>query len=198
MKPGNLLEGVLMGGNDEILYRLNDRDEIVFVNDVWSQFATANDGRHLVASQVLGRSLWDFITDLTTRQLYRDRLKRLRLGRSVQFTFRCDSPACRRLMGMRVALCSEGEVEFRPRSLSQQDRQSQPLLETGQARSDERVLICRWCLRVKVGDRWLELEEAVFSLRLFESPVLPLLNHAMCETCYEEMRQTLGAHEARQ
>ena len=58
-----------MGGNDEILYRLNDRDEIVFVNDVWSEFATANDGRHLVPSQVLGRSLWDFITDLTTRQL---------------------------------------------------------------------------------------------------------------------------------
>ena len=48
-----------MGGDAEILYRLDDRDEIIFVNDAWSVFANANDGEHLIPSQVLGRSLWD-------------------------------------------------------------------------------------------------------------------------------------------
>ena len=48
-----------MGGDAEILYRLDDRDEIIFVNDAWSVFANANDGEHVIPSQLLGRSLWD-------------------------------------------------------------------------------------------------------------------------------------------
>src|SRR6185436_13937110 len=126
----------------EILYRLDDRDEIVFVNDDWSVFANANDGEHLIPSQVIGRSLWDFITDSTTRQLYRYVVKRVRQGRAIEFTFRCDSPSCQRLLQMRVARCVNGELEFRTRSLSQQPRETQSLVEPGQARSHERVPAC--------------------------------------------------------
>ena len=51
---------------------------------------------------------------------------------------------------------------------------------------------------MKVENRWLEVEEAVLALRLFESSVLPLLNHTICEVCYEEMSRALDATEARQ
>lgn len=47
-----------MGWDAEILYRLDDRNEIVFVNDAWSEVANPNDGEHLIPRQMLGRSLW--------------------------------------------------------------------------------------------------------------------------------------------
>jgi hypothetical protein len=42
---------------EEIHYRLNDQDEIVFVNQAWDMFASANAGEHLTTTHVLGRSL---------------------------------------------------------------------------------------------------------------------------------------------
>jgi hypothetical protein len=192
MKPKKVPEGANLNGNDDICYRVNEQDEIMFVNEAWIRFAEANDGWQLATKQILHRSIWDFIADVTTRQVYRDLLKRVRQGRRVRFTFRCDSPVCRRLMEMRVVPALNGEIEFRTRILSQEDRQTQPLMEAGQARNEERVLVCGWCLRVRVEDRWLEMEEAVLALRLFENPVLPLLNHTICQTCYEAMSHTLG------
>jgi hypothetical protein len=47
--------------HDEIHYRLNDRDEIVFVNKAWDAFASTNSGEHLTAAKVLGQPLWGFI-----------------------------------------------------------------------------------------------------------------------------------------
>ena len=52
-EPARVREGANVGGDAEILYRLDDRDEIIFVNDAWSVFANANDGEHLIPSQVL-------------------------------------------------------------------------------------------------------------------------------------------------
>jgi hypothetical protein len=164
----------------------------VFVNEAWIRFAEANDGGQLATELILHCSIWDFIADETTRQVYRDLLKRVRQGRRVRFTFRCDSPGCRRLMEMQVVPALSGEIEFRSRILSQQDRQPQPLMDGRQARNEDRVLVCGWCLRVRVDDRWLEVEEAVLALRLFENSVLPLLNHTICQTCYETMSHTLG------
>ncbi len=85
--------GSVMADSTGIIYRVNDQDEIVFVNEEWDQFAAANAGEAVTASQVLQRRLWDFISDSTTRELYRQVLRRIRDGRSLRFTFRCDSPS---------------------------------------------------------------------------------------------------------
>ena len=61
-----------------ISYQLNELDEIVSVSKGWTRFALANDAPDLVPEKVLNRPLWDFITDLTTEQLYRQILKRVR------------------------------------------------------------------------------------------------------------------------
>src|SRR3712207_6997919 len=39
-----------------------------------SRFALDNSGAHLLAERVVGRPLWDFICDPTTRQLYQEAL----------------------------------------------------------------------------------------------------------------------------
>jgi len=90
---------------DEIplVYRIDPLDDIVFVNDEWIRFADANDGANLSPEKILNCGLWDFITDETTRQLYRQIVDRVRSGYATRFSLRCDAPACRRVIEMSVA-----------------------------------------------------------------------------------------------
>lgn len=178
------------GGSADLRYQLNDRDEIVFVNDTWDAFARANGGEELVAPQVLGHRLWSFITDATTRQIYLDVLKRVRSGRPVRFPFRCDTPSRRRLLEMDVAQISE-TIELRTRVIWEEARDYQALLEPDRPASDEFLHVCAWCKKVDIGSRWAEVEEAVSALGLFESPLLPQLTHGICPVCHREMIRVL-------
>ncbi|MDT8319362.1 MAG: hypothetical protein RQ826_02420 [Xanthomonadales bacterium] len=177
---------------DEIHYRLNDRDEIVYVNEVWDLFALANSGEHLTATRVLGRPLWDFITDDTSRRLYRVVLAKVRDDRPVRFDFRCDSPDCRRLLEMEVSRGQHGSTEFRVRTLAKEKRQPQALLDPYRPPSGELLCVCAWCKRVDMGDRWTEVEEAVSLLGLPERSLLPEVTHGICEDCNARMVATLS------
>jgi hypothetical protein len=175
---------------DEIHYQMNDRDEIVFVNQAWDTFASANCGEFLTRRHVLGRPLWEYITDHTTRVLYQDILARVRSGRSVRFNLRCDSPECRRLLEMDVSRGLNDVIEFRVRTLSQQAREPQPLFDSDRPHSNEFVRACGWCKKVVASGRWVEVEEAVLLLGLFERPILPDVTHGICEDCSSRMVAT--------
>ena len=179
----------------DIHYRLNERDEIVFVNDAWDAFAANNAGAHLSANQVLGRPLWDFISDPTTELLYRDVLARVRDGRGVRFVFRCDSPDRRRRLEMEVSSGAGRWTDFRVRTLLEEERPSQPLLDPASPRSEELLRVCGWCKKVDVGSRWVEVEEAVSILELFDRTHLPDVTHGICEGCFSQMAATLGKAE---
>jgi hypothetical protein len=45
--------------------------------------------------------------------------------------------------------------------------------------------MCGWCKRVAIGDAWMEVEDAVSELRLFERKVLPDISHGICPDCLE-------------
>jgi hypothetical protein len=45
--------------------------------------------------------------------------------------------------------------------------------------------MCGWCKRVSVRNTWVEVEDAVLELRLFEREVLPDLTHGICPGCLE-------------
>lgn len=178
--------------DDTIVYRVNSQDEITYVNEAWLQFAAHNHGLHLLLDDVLQRPLWDFITDLTTRQLYRDALRKARAGQSIRFHFRCDAPDLRRLLEMRIAMADEGNVEFCTRLVDAEQRPPVTLLSPLAPRTDDPLKICGWCKKVTLEDGiWVEVEEAVEQLRLFDAVVLPLLSHGICEPCYRDMCETL-------
>src|SRR5450631_2450126 len=84
---------------EPVSYQIDGHDDIISVNSAWKAFARSNGAPHL-AEQVVGRSLWEFVSDGTTRQVYRDLLVRVRGGRTVTFSYRCDSPSLRRYMRM--------------------------------------------------------------------------------------------------
>ena len=49
------------------IYKLNNKDQFIAVRGAWNEFAEANGGTELSENNILGRSIWDFITDDTTR-----------------------------------------------------------------------------------------------------------------------------------
>lgn len=183
------------GGDSELCYRLNNHDEIVFVNDAWNAFARANGSEGLAAPLILGHKLWAFITDATTRHLYLDMLQRVRSGRSIRFEFRCDTPSRRRLLEMDVSQTYD-TTEFRTRVIWEEEREYQALLEPDRPASDQFLHMCAWCKKVDIGQRWAEVEDAVAALRLFEQPLLPQLTHGICPACYRDMTSVLEEPQA--
>ncbi|GAB4400098.1 MAG: hypothetical protein Kow00123_07590 [Anaerolineales bacterium] len=178
-----------MSETPDIVYRVNARDEIDFVCDEWDDFAVANGGESVLSAQVLGRPIWDFITDLSTQEIYRALIRKARSGRSLQFTFRCDAPWRRRFLEMTVVGKEGGAVEFHTRTLLEEERPTPILLDADVGRSDELLRSCGWCKKFLVGDEWVEVEEAVQRLRLFQRRRLPSITHGICDECYEKMNE---------
>ncbi len=182
-----------MAAQEDLIYRLNRQDEIVFVNEAWDRFALANDAPDVTAEHVLGRPIWEFITDLSTQQIYRDLLARVREGRSVRFPFRCDSPAERRFLEMHIHLMEDGQIEFRTQTLSIERRPAVPLLARQASPSRDLLRMCSWCKKVFADGEWVDIEEGIERLRLFEAPALPMITHGMCDHCAVKMAEILAA-----
>ena len=106
---------------------------------------------------------------------------------SVELPFRCDGPAIRREMSIRIASQSSGRfVLFSARLLAERRRDEfQPMLATWTPRSEEILTMCGWCDRFLVDDAWVEVEEAVARLGLFELATLPAISHGVCPDCTE-------------
>jgi hypothetical protein len=182
------VEAVIASG---LRYDVDGTDEITAVCDSWGPFAEENGSDDLAPENVIGRSLWDFVTDETTQQLYRDILVRVRQGRTIRFPIRCDAPDRRRVLEMRLSPRPEGAVEFRTRTLSETLRSSLPLLEIRAPRGEDMLRICGWCKQVDLDGAWAELEDALPRLRLFERERLPQLTHGICGACLEEVLQVI-------
>lgn len=172
-----------------VRYRINARDEISFVDEDWHRVAV---GGQLREENVIGRQLWDYITDDSTRRLYEEIIARVRRGHRAQFTLRCDAPAARRLLEMTIRAHAEDEIEFETRTLQVEPRPPVPLLEPDRKRAEEWVRSCAWCSRIHVGaGQWAEVEAAAEHLRLFERDALPRLTHGICEECHDRLTATL-------
>lgn len=179
----------------EIVYYVNDRDELVSVNEAWDKFAAANRGRHLVSQHVLCTSLHDAIEEETTQALYRDIIRLARDGHRMQFCFRCDSPNARRLFEMTVSPFGNDRVEFRSRLKHHEYRPHVELFNPLAARNKDLVRVCSWCKKVFADGRWVEVEKALEILHLFEKSPLPRLTHGICETCAQKVLQVLDRAE---
>lgn len=180
--------GAAMG---DVVYRINDRDELILVAGEWDRFAAANAGPAVASDRVLHRPLWDFITDAATREIYRRILASVRGGRPLRFTFRCDSAERLRLFEMTVERREDGSVEFRTRTLSDERRSRTARPDPAVAVPEGPVRVCGWCKKICVDGVWGEVDEAVAKLWFFQPPRLREVTHGMCEQCYQSMAETV-------
>ena len=177
----------------DLQYRLNAQDQISSVNQEWVSFAEANEGRTLLPPEILGRPLWDFIADVETQHIYRVIHRRVRTLRvPVRLSFRCDGPERRRLLQLDILAGDGLELLYRVRTLKEEIRPSVPLLDPRRPRSETFVTMCAWCKRIAASPRrWLEVEDGVAALGLFDETRPPQITHGVCEECTVSLHQTL-------
>ncbi len=181
-----------MAGERIFIYRIGSDDLISYVNADWLEFAVDNGAESLVRPGVLGKPLWQFCADADTAHLYQVILTKIRKERAVVcFPFRCDGPQLRRYMEMIVQPWGPGGVEFHTRILREEPRAPVPLLEPDAARSEAMLRMCSWCKRIATPE-WLEVEDALQHLRLFDRQRVPQITHCICEDCRQRVRSAVG------
>jgi hypothetical protein len=165
-------------------YAIDEHDHLVRVDDGYYRFAEENGWAE--AGSSLGRSLWDYVSGRELVKLQRLLVRRIRdeVG-DVELPFRCDGPAVRREMDIRIVARPGGRaVLFSARLRSEEEREApQPLLDPNAPRGDDTLEMCGWCDRFEVDGEWLEVEEAARRLDLFRRSELPALSHGICPDC---------------
>jgi hypothetical protein len=125
-----------------LVYRIDSHNRITWVNDAWSAFAQENDGGSVMPAGLLGKNLFDCMTDDRVQALYAVILKRVRTGVTVEFDFRCDAPDRRREFVMNIRPHLDFGVEFTSTMTREELRTPVPLLEPGHPRTRALLPVC--------------------------------------------------------
>ena len=167
------------------VYRIDARDRLMSANEDWYAFARENGVYALAAADVIGQSLDNFLCDEETKHLFEILIQKVRRTlRTMVLPYRCDSPDCRRFMELTVVPQASAEVEFHSRIIRQEWREPVRLLAKETVRTDEKLVMCGWCKKIRMpDDRWIEVEAAVGELELFAAPRLPQISHGICPQC---------------
>lgn len=176
-----------------ITYHLDRHDRIVYIGDGWQAFADENKAGELTRERVVGRSMYDFISNKESRHLYELIVQRCREQRlTMNIPFRCDAPDKRRFLNLEISPLADGGLAFVSCIKREEPRSPVALLDREADRSDELIVICSWCKQVRLDEnRWVPVEEAVAQLGLFNARLLPRLSHGMCETCHQQQMREL-------
>ncbi len=175
--------------NSDLTYRIDKYYNITFVNDAWNEFAIENKGSHLLSEFVVGKNLFDFITCPATSNLYKMLLNKVRnTQKLISFSFRCDSQDKKRFMKMVINPLNNGGFEFVSIILSEESMDIISTVFSETKKENKLLTTCSWCNKIKLDDKWIDIEKAIEILDLFgvNCNNIPLLSHGMCEICFLE------------
>jgi len=171
----------------EFIYSINENHRIDYVNDAWLEFASENGATRLTKDDVLNKSIWSFIAGRDTEQIFDLLFKKLKSNKArIAVPFRCDSPDCRRFMMLEMYSPDERNIQFKSWVVKEEKRPAVELLNFREEKSDRILRMCSWCKKIDAGDeRWVEVEDAVEELNLFDEAPLPQFTHTICPPCSE-------------
>lgn len=178
-------------------YTVNADDAIVRVGNDWSDFARENEAPHLDGKSVLFRSLYDFIIDARTRNLYRIILKNVReSNRPVELPFRCDSPDKRRFMKLLIQPQPERTISFHSELIREEVREPLKWLKNdgrgayGVYGRAQPVMMCSMCKQIKISrDEWSPPETAISSMEIFSTDAPHKVLHSVCPACNGQVHE---------
>jgi hypothetical protein len=164
---------------------VNAHDVITAVSPLWLAFARENGAVQLTSAAVIGRSLWDFIDGVATKQFYQAILQRVRTTTvRVILPFRCDSPTLRRYMRLEITRQPQNGIQFEGVLERVEPVARLNLLDPTVRRSGDTLTLCSGCKRALVETvGWLEIEDAAVRLRLLEGKDAPQLRNTVCPRC---------------
>lgn len=172
-------------GQSVFEYRLDPGDAIDYVSDPWLAFARENGAPQLVAQAVLGRSIWEFIADQPTRDLYRQVFTAVRAtDRPAVVPFRCDSPTLRRFMRLEIRHEPGCGIKLKSILVRAEPCARQPLLDIETPHSDKHVTMCSCCKQVLIEPQgWVPLEAANRHPHVCPDEHRPNVHYEVCPAC---------------
>ena len=174
------------------IYQINHKDVITYINPEWLDFAHENNYDIIENTSILGTSLWHYVVNPQTIQIYQTLIKKVREGHdSIKVPYRCDSPDKRRFMEMEISSSGEQDVAFINAILREESRPVVHLLDPAYPRNQQMISMCGWCKKVRTNGSWLETEDAIIELKIFDEPEIPQITHGICPTCKTDLTQSL-------
>lgn len=168
----------------QFTYRIDGNDCINYVSKEWVDFAQENGAPELTESNVIGKSLWGFISDSDTRQIYQELLKKTRAHNTDQkIEFSCDTPGIARLMQIRMTPVGNDLIEFACVTVEEKYRTPIILLNGKSGTGTELVKMCSWCKKIYLSGKWWELDEAINLSAAFSVSPPPSITHGICGGC---------------
>lgn len=138
-------------------YCLDNKNIIVSVSNNWNNFAEENDGLSIFSENVIGKSIWDFISGNTTK-MWLDcifQLARLRKSK-IEKTYRCDSPDIKRYMKMIIIPDIDGFLKIEHQIMSTEVQETPVFIYASPTKNDKFKKRCSVCGRILQDNCWYE------------------------------------------
>lgn len=183
---------------DAFLYSLDAEDRLVAVNE---RRVTPSDsvGRDLgigAGDTLVGRSVWELLSDFTTQHFFRLLFGRARLDqRAITLPYRCDTPTLVRHFELRIVPDKSGALSVLSRSVLEIARPAVDLLDATVPRSHEWVRLCGWCKRLDLDGRWEEIEVALACRPAWLQWPPPNVTHGICDDCERSISAAMERRE---
>ncbi|MDX2224491.1 MAG: PAS domain-containing protein [Rhodospirillaceae bacterium] len=204
--PSPLVASMVLDALDGVAYVVDRDQRIVAVGESnWNAFAVANDGDHVLATSIVGKSLFDFISGDHIKDAYRKLLVAVLEGdrKITQFRFRCDAPSVRREMRMSISPVWQGDTViaalFQSQTIAIEDRPPINLFglfNTPRRHSIRRaiVTVCSFCHAVSGDDAAKGLDREWVSAEHYyrkggSSDVE--VSHGICTDCFKRIEDEL-------
>jgi len=166
-----------------VTYRLDANERLVDVDSGWDAFALANGADRLRGAAVLGRSIWDLISDPDVRRLYTPLFRAVReRAESVEFPFRCDAPHAMRYMRMLVSPADGGGLVLRSILEREAPRAPAGVERKRQHGLSQMVQLCSSCCSLATSNGWVEVQAGIGDVT--SQAELPLrVAYSYCPDC---------------
>lgn len=145
----------------ERLEYLLDQDNIITaIEGEWDEFAINNGGIAVLAEDVIGQPLCNYISGKVTKQHWLNFFEHVRTSkRSASLDFRCDAPLLKRFMRITAIPDVNGQLRILSELLRSEPTVRQVLLSASAQRSKYTLVRCSQCNRLLHQGLWQEAGE---------------------------------------
>ena len=188
-------EGVESTPSPVICYTVDSLDRIVAIAPGWDEFASANEGTEALRAECLGKSLWTFIRGPEVAKLYQLIMARVRSSQTpAEFPYRCDSPAMKRFLLMRLEPHADGSVTFTSR-IEREEPKATLKLPAWQRPLPVPAFImrCSVCNRFLLNQEWTDISTLLCGEAAIQEADSVRFVHTVCGQCYSDTIHTVQA-----
>jgi hypothetical protein len=169
-----------MGVTDLRVYELSSQNRIISVSDNWDSFARSNGGEAALSQAVMGRPIWDFISNLDTRSYFNALMFAARsTERKVAVRYRCDGLSERRLFQLQIE-----PMEVRGLRLSHIPLDVMPRQKAAVPPPEGASMCCGQCLRWRKGQAWEDCD-------IHHALASHAIDFVVCPSCRTEAQRVI-------